>query len=188
MRPRGRPSLPSEAIVGPMCGVPFVGEEGVGHLTLGNPRGIKRQKEKARQRYLSAWAAQSAIPSVEEQRLVVFTMWAKKCSEKWLQVENPTCSWEFYSQILLKMLLSVSFSGTLSIAIWQNEDLSFVTGTHCSTQWNTLSARHVVMPRRIRGVPDLRSSVISPSPFSIPSLLQILSLLIPYAHNRSPQK
>lgn len=74
--------------MGPMCGVPFVGEEGVGHLTLGNPRGIKRRKEKARQRYLSAWAVQSAIPSVEEQRLVVFTMWAKKCSEKWLQVES----------------------------------------------------------------------------------------------------
>lgn len=86
------------------------------------------------------------------------------------------------------MPLSVSFSGTLSIAIWQNADSSFVTGTHCSTQWNSLSARHVVMPRRRRGVLDLRGLVISPSPFSIPSLLQISSILIPYAHNRSPQK
>lgn len=76
-------------------GLPLVGEEGVGHLTLGNPRGVERQDEKAHQRTSQCLAAQLVLPSAEKQRLVIFTTWAKKCSEKWLEVQNHVCLWAF---------------------------------------------------------------------------------------------
>lgn len=62
-------------------GLPLVGEEGVGHLTLGNPRGVETGR-KGTSETSQCLAAQLLIPSAEEQRLVIFTTWAKKCSEE----------------------------------------------------------------------------------------------------------
>ena len=93
-------------------GLPLVGEEGVGHLTLGNPRGVERQDEKAHQRTSQCLAAQLVLPSAEKQRLVIFTTWAKKCSEKWLEVQTTCAVGRFANQILLKTSLAVSFSRT----------------------------------------------------------------------------
>lgn len=95
----------------PALGVPLVGEEGVGHLTLGNPWGLERQDEKAHQRTCQRLAA--CYPICRGTEIGYFYHMGKKNALRSGWRYKTTCAvGRFANQILLKMSLVVSFSGT----------------------------------------------------------------------------